>query len=331
MSERQRLESDQNLEQLFQRAGRRETPPAEIATEVRAAVHKEWMANTASIRWQSVAGWALAASLALAMLVSLYALRHSPAPVSQLVASVAVQQGPVTFLDDDRVVALGQSPQLFSNQTIVTRANSTVSLDWHNGGSLRLDRNTRLRLHGVDEIELVAGQIYFDSGEAMLPASQGLRIRTHAGMIRHVGTQFMTLVDDTIVVIRVREGSVAFDGVASSGTTVAGHKLELYANGATKEFTDNGFGKDWQWITEIAPLRSFEGVHVIEFLNWVSRETGRSLRFASENANRIAHSADIVIPTDLSPTVNSLKTVLQTTDLRSEVNGQEIIVWEVEN
>ena len=101
-----------------------------------------------------------------------------------------------------------------------------------------------------------------------------------AGEVAHVGTQFeVTLLDvHDRVWVRVREGQVALRGPAGQ-TALAGAGTELIARadgGVTRQSIATS-GHDWAWVEALAPEFEIENRLLGDYLQWVSRETGRSL------------------------------------------------------
>ena len=60
----------------------------------------------------------------------------------------------------------------------------------------------------------------------------------------------------------------------------AGGKLSLRADGRTFHGRTPIVGESWAWVQHAAPPLDIEGASLETFLHWVSRETGRSWRFA---------------------------------------------------
>ena len=86
--------------------------------------------------------------------------------------------------------------------------------------------------------------------------------------------------------VRVREGRVWLDrGKLDRGEDIlevgAGTVLEVDEAGRASRREESSFGADWAWIEEVTPLMELEGRSLREFLDWVVRERGLRLRFAS--------------------------------------------------
>ena len=323
-----RIESEQALEALLQKAPRRAEPPARAATEVRAALYDEWQARgRRRLRYRRIAGWALAASTVVAAYLALDVLELAPAEAPQRVAQVEVRRGPVSVFSDGERLPLPDDGSLLAGQVLQTSSDASIALELANGGgSIRLAANSRLRLVGQDTAELERGQVYFDSGERVSGLGPAFRIRTEAGIVRHVGTQFLTQLTDDTVIVRVREGRVEIDGTAFNALAVADGGIELYANGSYSEFADEPHGAAWRWVATAGPARRFTNLRIIELLRWFSRETGRPLRFESRSLEEIANTNVVTWPAEVQATADDLDAVLSVTDLRPALIGHEIVI-----
>jgi len=314
-------EADQALQALFRLASHREHAPPEDERSIRDAIHSEWYVHTRKRRRsQLTVRWAIAASVVLAVILSarlLYVPEVTEVP--RLAATIERQIGE---LGRSR-----QGPDVFTGETIVTGADSALALAWSTGGSLRLDKATQIVLISPTEIELLAGRIYFDSlpGSPRTAVPQSLSIKTDAGVVHHLGTQFMTGMYGHTLIVSVREGSVSIIGDRYSGQARVGQRIEIHADGDHRVAAEPGYGADWQWVEAVAPTYRLDGRTVLDFLSWVSRESGRSLRFETQSAEQLAASIVLNGRVDIEPT-RALRIFLQTTDLRSEIADNVITI-----
>lgn len=323
MTDQPHVESERTLESVFDHAVVRPEPPRELEQEVRSAVAAEWRSQVRQRQRRTLVNWALAASVALAAYFGLDALRSSPSVPPQIVARVDMRQGPVIVADEQADHAVVNGEALLSGQTVRTAGDAALSLVWTTGGSLRIGAGSRVRLVGVDEIELQDGKLYFDS-QGSQPGSS-LRVITREGALQHVGTQYMATIADEGVIVRVREGRVIVNGDGYTNLAVEDGSIELL-DGGYRPFAEAPYGENWDWVAEAAPERSFNGRRIIEFLRWVARETGREVYFESRALEELAARETIVWPTVLKPTEDTLVSVLSTTDLRSDLIGKRIVI-----
>jgi len=289
-------ENEERIAALLRLAGPRPRPADEVTARVHAAVHEEWMRST---RQRSRVRWlALAAAVIVAVVLVVPRFRSKPAvPAAVIVASVQSVHGSTTLTLHDKIV---------ERTWVETPAGGTLSLDW-NGATLRLDEDTRLRLDSTQIATLERGAIYFDDGNAAVPAAGQaasrrpgaetapaqpagtpafLTIRTALGDIRDIGTRFEVRLRAKTLRVRVREGRVDLRGV------VAGAATELIAtrNGIERNAIAVS-GDDWKWIEEAAPPLRLEGLTLSEAIERVAREKGLRVELHGVEGNARLHGS----------------------------------------
>ena len=321
--------SEEALRVLFEQGSRRLQPPAQDAEEIRKAVHAEWSQVARNHRrGRQFLFWALAASVVLAIFLG---LRTQPIPTIPVIVATAEKSIGQVLIRQTDATDQSSMTQLATNimtgQTIVTGADSALALSWSMGGSLRLDQKTQLIFVSPITVELIAGRIYFDSKSNTEEHSDrsSLTVQTPVATVRHVGTQFMTKFFDDSLTVSVREGAVSIEGLRYDATARAGQRIQIQADGDYTINEERGYGTEWQWVESIAPTLNPEGRTVLDFLNWVSRESGRSLKFESAKARLIAASSELRAPVLDEPT-RALEIFLQTTDLKAETVDDVISV-----
>jgi len=329
MNEEQELRSEEALRVLFEHVSRRLQPPVADEEEIRKAVHAEWRLSARKRRRRNqFMYWALAASVMLAVFLG---LRLPPGPTTPvMVATIEKSIGEIVLRQEeagDLILSHDQPPNIMTGQTIVTGVDAGLSLMWFNGGSLRLDRETELLFISPIVVELITGRIYFDSGSVAAKNAGGssFAVNTDIAIVRHVGTQFMTRVFDHVLTVSIREGAVSIEGSRYDGTATAGERVEIQTDGGYVIDAEPGFGDQWKWIEAIAPPMNLNGRTILEFLNWVSRESGRPLKFESASAKTIAASEELRGIVDVEPT-RALEIFLQTTDLIAETADDVISI-----
>jgi ferric-dicitrate binding protein FerR (iron transport regulator) len=237
-------QDEDQIAALLRLAGPRPRVSDERAARVRAAVHDEWRRG---VRKRSSVRWLLAAAAAAVIAVVMVLPREHPVPA------------PTT-------------------PWIETHAN-TLSLDW-NGATLRVDKETRVRLDSSRVATLDRGAVYFDG------THRGIAIKTPFGEIRDIGTQFEARLRDGSLRVRVREGSIDLRGnIATAG-------MELVANGQT--VTKNAIavsGAEWKWIEDAAPPLRLEGLTLREAVTRVAREKGLRVELQGVDGNARLHGS----------------------------------------
>jgi ferric-dicitrate binding protein FerR (iron transport regulator) len=220
---------------LVRLAGRRPGVDAERTARVRAAVADEWRASVRRRRWTRVTvAAAIAATIAGVILTR--PRTESPTPVVE-------------------------------TRQLTTLANATTSIEW-NGGTLRLDRDTQLRIDTARTATLIRGAIYY----ANETPGVAVTIYTPFGDVRDVGTRFEIRLRDDAVRVRVRDGAVLLRGT----TARAGTELLAGRTSVTSR-TIATSGEEWAWIENAAPPIVLEGKSLDEVLQHIAIEKGLTL------------------------------------------------------
>jgi ferric-dicitrate binding protein FerR (iron transport regulator) len=268
---------DSSIETLVRLAGERDAPSAQAFDRARAAAFASWregLRATENARSRPRRGvwWAAAAaSLSLALGGAWYWSASRPG----IVARVAAVSGDVR-LSGARAGIPAEDRAVLAGQTIDTRSGR-VALAF-GALSLRVDRDTRLRLDAPDRVALLEGSIYVDSGG--VNAATALSIATPAGDVRHIGTQFLVNVAGRVTSVRVREGRVTLGAQGAGHAVSAGEKLEV--DGARSQLVGAqvSHGAEWEWAAMITPAFDVENRPLAEFLAWLAREHGWQLSYA---------------------------------------------------
>jgi ferric-dicitrate binding protein FerR (iron transport regulator) len=178
------------------------------------------------------------------------------------------------------------------------------------------------------EIRLEEGSVYIDnpSGSGSLTA---LAVHTPLGIVREIGTQFEVRLRERSLRLRVREGTVALhraDEVESAGV---GTEVILGPNDSLQRQTIAPHGPEWAWVIKIAPKLDIEGRPLEDFLTWVSRETGRHVRFENESIKE--STSNIVLHGTIEglSLADALDTVLPTCGLTHRVSEEKITIGEL--
>jgi hypothetical protein len=312
-------ESERMLEQLFAHAQPRLMPPAADAEEVRRAVHAEWDAVTRRRVLVRRTGLAAAASLVLAFAVWIGAPDSTAPPIA--VAQVERLEGRITGADG-APLAIGSS--VAAGEILATRTGQ-VGLRLASGGSLRVGAQSRVVMSSADAVELRAGVLYFDSeGER---AGSAFTVTTTAGTVRDVGTQFLARFDDAERFdVGVRAGRVQLATRANSEVAGVGERLTVTQDAATIERGAIATsGEEWAWVERLAPRFAIDGRTVSEFLEWFGAQTGRTIVYASPDAERLAGTIELRGAIDLEP-LPKLQAVLETTTLGYVLDGERVII-----
>jgi len=167
---------------------------------------------------------------------------------------------------------------------VTTAAEVRLALRVPTGHSMRLDTGTTLRVSSDREFTLSSGAIYVDAPPEGEARRSSIRIDTPFGVIEDQGTQFVARLDGGSLSLKVREGTVTLQTVSERLVAHAGEALRLEASGEIdrSEEASEGGRSAWEWAETIAPMMEIEGRSLRDFLDWVVRERGVSLRYAGD-------------------------------------------------
>lgn len=318
------------IARLLQLAGPRPKAPLPTRERVRRAARGQWRAEVARrrrsrmvVRTAAVIG--LAAGLVLAFgLAPRVEWIDADQPAVQ-VARLGAMTGQVdAATDDGRTSSLRPGDQVSSGVWLETGDESRAALDLVSGGSLRLDRATRIRFDAADSLLLEQGALYFDSATRSGEA-EPLAVQTELGEVRDIGTQFEVRTGQALRV-RVREGRVNLASGERIYEAGAGIELRLSASGELSRRTVPIFGPEWDWVLDVARPFALDGRPLDSFLDWVSRETGWELRYVdpalAESAPTVRLHGSIA---GLRPD-EALEAVLPTCGLTHRFDGGTLLI-----
>lgn len=227
---------------LVRLAGRRPGVDAERTARVRAAVADEWRASVRRKRWTRVAVAAAIAATIGGVMLTLPRTEPSAPVAAPVVETAEVRE-------------------------LTTPGDATTSVEW-NGGTLRLDRETHLRIDTARTATLLRGAIYYANDT---PGS-AVTIHTPFGDVRDVGTRFEIRLRDDALRVRVRDGAVIVrDTTARAGTEIVANRTSVTSR------TIATSGEEWAWIENAAPPIVLEGKSLDEVLQRIASEKGLTL------------------------------------------------------
>jgi ferric-dicitrate binding protein FerR (iron transport regulator) len=200
-------------------------------------------------------------------------------------------------------------------------------LRWHDGGSLRLDENSRLELVSASAVRLTAGNLYvdYDITSSNGGAASKLAVQTPAGDVAHIGTQFIVSVASDEVVLSVREGQVRVTGDGFELLIAANEELDLRADGTRDVSAVDGYGERWKWAAHVAPQIEFDGRTTFDVIAWAARETGRRVVYETPLAESSARS-NVLRGVDRRSPDGILTLLPYLTELAYELRDEAIVV-----
>lgn len=309
-------EAADEIARLLRAAGRRHGPPPGSYERTLQAARETWQMGLRRRRRVRLFV-ALAASTALAA-VAIWRIQL-PEPAAP-VASIERTSGSVWIRHaaDERWLP-ASAAALQTGSELRTDAAARAALRLADGTSLRLDHATRVEFMSARALRLATGRVYVDTGThvgAAAPARAGLHVETVAGTVWDVGTQFEVMLREGVYRIRVREGQVVAsrpDGTRIRGS--AGDQLLSLSGGAFERSGVDPYDPAWTWIESVAVVPPTDGQPIAVVLDWVTRETGRPIRFESQDVERRVTRAVLHGSIrDLAP-LDALRVTLATLDL----------------
>jgi hypothetical protein len=309
-------ETERAMQSLFAHVRPRDLPPAADEAEIRRALFTEWDAVTGR---RAFLRRAIAAAAAAAILLATFGvllLRTGSAPAA-VVASVERVRGDAQV--GGAALAIGAA---VPSAVRIDTHNGQVALRLADGGSLRLAPQTRVTFAAAGHATLDAGTLYFDSENG----AAAVEVRTPLGVVRDMGTQFVARLAGERLDVAVRDGRVAIER-GSGGVDVASGERVSVTSGASAPRRERSasFGGEWDWAERLAPPFDIDGRRLIDFLQWVEAQTGRTLAFADPKSERVAHDTVLNGSIDLEP-LPMLTAVLALTDLGYTLDGERIVI-----
>lgn len=284
------------LDELLRHSSPRPAPEAEEMASARAELKREWQALiNRRQNGRRLATFAIAASLLLGLVIALLSWRP---PGSEFVPVAAIDRtvGTVYLLGDDAELRPTTTlATIYAGQAIVTGHDSGLSVAWSNGGSLRVDEDTRIRFTDAETAFLEAGRVYFDSVRSLGADHDAVDVplftlETDQGTVSHLGTQYMAAIDEDRLVVSVREGNVLIRGKLHEQLVNTGQQATLAGSQRPSMLSISRSGEQWNWVARTMPVADVDGRTLFEFLGWACRELGLELRFEG-NAEAVAQQA----------------------------------------
>lgn len=299
---------DTSIEELLRSVGARAEPSPELMSEVQQAVHAEWRAMLAErSRRRSTIAYALAASVVLAIAIVLGTIRWM-APDLGPIATIARVDGPA-------VTATRVGDEVSVGDTLRTDEKTRVALSFADGLSLRIDSRSSVEFVAPDRVLLTAGAVYVDANPGR-PQAGSLEVETGAGVVRHLGTQYQARQREREVVLSIREGQVEVAGAHGVHRASAGEVLSISADGSARRAPISAHDQSWSWAIAAAPTFDIDNRALSDFLDWVARETGKRIVYATPQALEAARTVVLRGSIGNLDPERALEPVLSTTELR---------------
>lgn len=320
---------DSEIDGVLSGAAPRPAPHSGRKEEIYGELRGEWLANVSAeqrSRRYVILGVAasIIATVALTLQMNLGSVDSLSPPDAVLVRSMGsgttVNGRPI-----DERTPINAPLQFVQGDELATGPDAAVAIVWNTVGSLRVSSASTVVFASNERLELVEGDIYFDSKPHDLSASSSIVVDTPYGRIHHVGTQFVASVASNGVNISVREGEVTYGDGADRVLVSAGQSAfideSLTATFAPITATD----ETWSWASRIAPHLNVDGRTTREIIEWLSRETGRVVEYESAAAEEYAGRDTIRGIGQVGP-VRAMSIVPFASDLRFKIDQDSITV-----
>ncbi len=172
-------------------------------------------------------------------------------------------------------------------------------------------------------VELERGALYVDS---RVGDEGTVEVRTALGVARDVGTQFEVRLGEGLLTVRVREGTVVLTRDDAVLQIAEGTGVAIEEGRAPLGLAVSSYGPEWDWILEAAPDFEIEGRTALDFLGWVTRETGLELSFRSPEVEQFAGITILHGTIDGLPPGRAAEVVLPGCGLEAVREGGRLVV-----
>jgi len=313
-------DDDPPIRLLLHRAGRRPPPPEAVTAAVYQRTRTAWAAQVHR-RQVTHRGYAIAASLLVALLVGRFAWNFYP---HQVLARAPVGQDLLIAHTYWHPFASRSGGAVYAGDLVQTDAAGT-SLVRADGSDLRMGRDTSLLFSTAAELRLQRGRLYVNTSGA--GRMQKLVIATDFGRVEHLGTQYLVDRERDALLVAVRDGRVAVHyGRDQALELLGGEAAHLDSQGTLRRWTLAAFDGIWDWADALAAPLPIDGLSLYSVLDSIARRAGLELRYDTPEAE--AESRKLLLhgaPLALQPR-QALQAVLATTSLAGKADGREIIV-----
>ncbi len=292
---------DKDIEALINAAGARETPPESMRERIYAATKSAWEELPAKDATDSAppvdtpppvpvrSGWgwlAAAASVFVALIAGVVVMNDDLGVPQESIARVVLVNGDVRL--NGRTATNASAVELGAHFT--THANSLGSFELQSGALVTLDQQTQLEVVGPSILYLSTGRVFVDSQSEQ----EHITVRTPLSTIVDIGTQFEVHVKPDSQVVGVREGRIEMTTVSNSAIASAvdatGEMLRYDGTANIERRPIATTDPHWNWRKLGRPSFVLEGASVYDYVQWMARDNGCRIEFAS---NGVGHYAKL--------------------------------------
>jgi ferric-dicitrate binding protein FerR (iron transport regulator) len=313
-------EDDEGLQTLLRWAGRRPTPPDEVAAAVYQHSRRVW--QTQVQRRKTVrGGFAWAAGVVALVMASWGAWNLYP---HQVIATAPAGQAVLITHTLWHPFAGRRGGELYVGDAIQTGAMGAL-VHRADGSELSVSLNTRLSLASASTVRLWRGRLYVQT--LGVPRTQGLVVSTDLGSVEHLGTQFLVERENDALLVAVRDGRVEIHYPQHQPVELQdGEAARVDPHGDLRRWDLSAFDDIWDWADGLESPLSIDGQSLYAVLRRIAQRSGLALRFATPATETEARSLALHgAPLELQPR-DALAAVLATTTLSATTVGREIVV-----
>jgi FecR protein len=313
-------EDDESLKILLRWAGRRPTPPAEVAAAVYKHTRRAWLAQVQR-RNALRRRFAWAAGVVALVLTSWSVWRASP---HQVMATVRPGQSVWITHTLWHPFAGHHEGELYAGDALQT-GTVGAPVQRADGSELRLSGHTELTFVSANIVRLGHGRVYVQTHG--VAHTGDLLVITDLGSIEHLGTQFLVDREGDSLLVAVRDGRVALHYAQHQAIELMdGEAARLDPGGALRRWNLTAFDSVWDWADALDSPLVIDGQSLYDVLSRIAQRSGLVLRFSTPEAESEArHLALHGAPLELQPR-DALAAVLATTSLTGTTVDRAILV-----
>ena len=247
--------------------------------------------------------------------------RHAP-------AAPTVARVEVAWVAEDGLTPLVRpGDSLQAGQEVASGEQGRLAIRLASGPSVRLDKQTNIRILSRQILMLDRGAVYVDSGSRHQDRARTVEVQTPLGSIRDMGAVYEVRTRPGLLLVRVRAGAVSIKDSEGLLRLGAGYELAVDSSGRTVRRRLVSYAPEWSWVASVTPPMDLEGRSLREFLDWMARERGLRLEFASASLARIAPETMLNGSIEGMSLDDALASVLAAAGMRYGIHGDALIVY----
>ncbi len=314
--------SEDDIERILRKVGPLVTPPEEMGSRIRENVKAEWRRETSRRRqWRNYRIAAVVCAVSFAMYFGAILMPDMNTAV------VATLDTPIHLVERSadgvswRTLASGE---LREGDYLRTAPGTSVSVTFENKMNVRLASASMMQIVTHNEVDLKQGAVYLDSINRVVDVP--FVVVTDHGRAVDIGTQFIVSANPDAWSVQVREGQVNVSDGQTRLQLVPGDLVTISANDQIERSTVPAHDESWRWAEAVRPHYNLEGQKLSDYLSWVSRETGKTLRYTSLGVEESAAHIILRGSIDNLTAEESVQFVMRSTNLELIESAENVIM-----